>query len=250
MSDGQGGGIGFRNDGTRRVYPGCFSTPAVRAKRSQEKHKSQWPQCRHGSSGAVSERLSETRSITAGTFHPRVQAAAVRQPNGSLVLRCEGDICVTFYMKSKRGSRKGDTYIYHRIGPLIFRNVRRSRYSSPLIPPLDPAPRRRPLAENAMRRSRLAPPQAAPLPKFALLNQPGPQGVSHHVPRHRGKMSIVLHRKALICALIKMPAPVAVTMPMPAANVRRRQPMHERGQLAVLPRPQQHMPVIGHQSIG
>jgi hypothetical protein len=68
--------------------------------------------------------------------------------------------------------------------------------------------------------------------------------------RHRKKMVVVLHGKALVAALIQMPPSIAVTVAMPAAHVRGCQAVHERRQLAILARPQQQMPMTAHQAIG
>jgi hypothetical protein len=62
-------------------------------------------------------------------------------------------------------------------------------------------------------------------------------------------MAVVLHRKALERPLVQMPPTLAVPMSVPSVDVGRRQPLHEPRQLAVFPRPQQHVPVVGHQAI-
>ena len=62
-------------------------------------------------------------------------------------------------------------------------------------------------------------------------------------------MGIRLNQKRFEAPLIQMPAARRVPMRMPALGVRQRQPGHEPRQVAISERPQNEMPVIGHEAI-
>ncbi len=59
-------------------------------------------------------------------------------------------------------------------------------------------------------------------------------------------MFILLDRETFESALIQMAVPDGRVRVFPTLGVRQRQPLHERGQLAVLLRPEDQVPMIGH----
>jgi hypothetical protein len=61
---------------------------------------------------------------------------------------------------------------------------------------------------------------------------------------------IVLYRERLVSTLIKMTAAYAISMQMPASNMGRSEPLYEMPKIAVPHRPQDHVPVIRHNTIG
>jgi hypothetical protein len=91
-------------------------------------------------------------------------------------------------------------------------------------------------------------PKAGPSPVFRPLDHLGTQRIALHIPRHRRKVDVVLHRERLVPALIHRPHshPMAVFHPPP--HVRDRQPLHETGQFAILPRPKNQVPMGAHQA--
>lgn len=63
-------------------------------------------------------------------------------------------------------------------------------------------------------------------------------------------MFIGLHGKRLKAALIDRPAACALMMRMPALGMRDRDPAEHLGEFAIMPRPEEKMPMIGHEAIG
>jgi hypothetical protein len=62
-------------------------------------------------------------------------------------------------------------------------------------------------------------------------------------------MFIRLYGKRLKAALIDGPGAGAVMMRMPALRVRDRDPAQYLGEFAIMPRPEEEMPMIGHEAI-
>lgn len=63
-------------------------------------------------------------------------------------------------------------------------------------------------------------------------------------------MFIGLHGKRLKSALIDRAGAGAVVMRMPALRMGDRDPAEHLGEFAILPRPEEEMPMIGHEAIG
>ena len=63
-------------------------------------------------------------------------------------------------------------------------------------------------------------------------------------------MVIGLHGKRLKSPLVDWPRAGAMMVSMPALRMRDRDPAEYLGELAIMPRPQKKMPVVGHQAIG
>ena len=63
-------------------------------------------------------------------------------------------------------------------------------------------------------------------------------------------MFIGLHGKRLKSALIDRPGAGAMMMRMPALRMRDRDPAEHLGEFAIMPRPEEEMPMIGHEAIG
>jgi hypothetical protein len=61
-------------------------------------------------------------------------------------------------------------------------------------------------------------PGRTPAPALGATDLPGPQGVSLHVPADAQKMLILLDRKAPKAAPVKVPAPAAVAVSVPAGG--------------------------------
>jgi hypothetical protein len=60
---------------------------------------------------------------------------------------------------------------------------------------------------------------------------------------------VILNGKALIRALVEVPAANALAMQMPAADVRSGQPLHKGSEVTVSSRPHKHVPVIRHDAV-
>jgi hypothetical protein len=117
-----------------------------------------------------------------------------------------------------------------------------------------PIPRRldRPVSERAkpfIRRAGSPPKQARIRPAQRPLHEPGPQRVALDVPADDQKMPVVLHGKTLEPPLIHRPLAAGMAMGMPPLRVRDRHPADIIGQFAILRRPKDQMPVIGHETI-
>jgi hypothetical protein len=63
-------------------------------------------------------------------------------------------------------------------------------------------------------------------------------------------MFVVLDRERLEAALIQVPAASASSVGVPTPCVRKGEPSDEAGKLVVLSRPDDHVPVIGHDAVG
>lgn len=62
-------------------------------------------------------------------------------------------------------------------------------------------------------------------------------------------MLIALHGKGFETPLIDWPAPRGLPMSVPTLCMGDRDPTHDFGELAIVPRPQEQMPVVGHQTV-
>jgi len=74
--------------------------------------------------------------------------------------------------------------------------------------------------------------------------------IGFNVTASHKKMVIVLHGKTLVATLIQVAAGGVVVVGKVTADVGGRQAQHEAGQFAVLSRPEQQMPVVGHEAPG
>lgn len=92
--------------------------------------------------------------------------------------------------------------------------------------------------------------QTAPPPLFGPLHQVGTQGIALDVPRERVKMLVLRDGERLEAALIDVAAAGRVAVGVPALRVREGQPADELRQLAILPRPDDEVPVVGHHAVG
>jgi hypothetical protein len=79
---------------------------------------------------------------------------------------------------------------------------------------------------------------------------PRPQGVALDVPAHDQQVVIILDRKALEAPLVDMTAPHRVVVNVPALRMGHGKPRHKAGEITVISRPQDQMPVRGHHAIG
>lgn len=100
-----------------------------------------------------------------------------------------------------------------------------------------------------VRRSCLQTMKARPAPVFRAAHQPGPQRVALDVPADGEVVDVGLHGKGLVAALIQVPHADAAPIFEPEADVRERESLHERRQVAVVFRPEHQVLVIGHQAI-
>ena len=90
----------------------------------------------------------------------------------------------------------------------------------------------------------------APGPRLGLLAQPSPQGISLHIPTKGDERLPGLHRKTLEAPLIEMPRAGRPVCGMPTIGVGDGEPAHKLREFAILARPENKMPVIGHEAIG
>ena len=92
-------------------------------------------------------------------------------------------------------------------------------------------------------------PVAAPTPLFC----PGDKSRSYGIPLNgatdREQILAGVHRKGFEATLIDMALAHTVPMLMPALSMGEGQPIHEPGQIPVLPRPDNEMPGIRHHTI-
>jgi hypothetical protein len=95
----------------------------------------------------------------------------------------------------------------------------------------------------------LPPEEAGPAPVDRLFHESGAQRIALDVACHGEKVNVLLNGKTLEAALIKMPITDLVIMLLPAPRVCHGQARHEGGELPVLRRAEQQMPVIGHDAV-
>ena len=129
-----------------------------------------------------------------------------------------------------------------------------------LQPGLRPRHHRQPIARPGQRPfaqpgpgvavAMLATPETAPAPLFGSAHQFRPQGIRFHVPHDMVKGFVGLDRERLVAPLIDVPFAHLAAMHLPIADMRDRKLLHERGQFAVVLRPDHEVPMIGHQQIG
>ena len=101
---------------------------------------------------------------------------------------------------------------------------------------------------RAFRRGRLA--QARPPPLLGKGHQAAPKGVALDVAHHGREMSVILHGERLVASLVDAAITDAVAVLDPSPHMGDRQFLHESAQLAVLARPQQQVPMVGHHAEG
>ncbi len=92
--------------------------------------------------------------------------------------------------------------------------------------------------------------QTPPGPGLGSFHQPGTQGVAFDIATHGVEVVVALNGKRLVGSLVQVPVPDTVPKQAPATHVRRGQTLHEAAQLAVGARPEEQVPVIGHQAPG
>ncbi len=88
------------------------------------------------------------------------------------------------------------------------------------------------------------------MPVFRASHQLRSQGIALDITSDGQEMLIGLDRKRLEAALIDRPSPGGVMMGMPALRMGDGDPAEHLGEFAILSRPEEEMPVIGHQAIG
>jgi hypothetical protein len=88
------------------------------------------------------------------------------------------------------------------------------------------------------------------LPVFCASHQLRSQGIALDITRDGQEMRIGLHRKRFEAALIHRAGPGGVMMRMPALRMRDGNPAEDLGEFSILTRPEEEMPVIGHQAVG
>ena len=81
------------------------------------------------------------------------------------------------------------------------------------------------------------------------LHQAGPQRVAFDVTQHGQEVIVLRDRERLEAILINMAAAGAVVVGMPADGVRQGEPTQERTQLPLGFRPEDDVPVRGHQAV-
>lgn len=94
----------------------------------------------------------------------------------------------------------------------------------------------------------MTPPEAGPPPVLGPLDQVGPQGVPLDVAADGQKMLVALDGEGFETPLVEMAGGMIVGVPAHRVGVG--EPADKGGQLAVGPRPEDHVPVIGHQAVG
>jgi hypothetical protein len=88
----------------------------------------------------------------------------------------------------------------------------------------------------------------APRPVLGPRHHAGTHRVALHVPQGRQQMLVLLAGYALEPALIQVPVAHRIVGLLPALGVGQCQPSHERRQFAIAPRPEDQVPMIGHQA--
>ena len=92
-------------------------------------------------------------------------------------------------------------------------------------------------------------PQTRPPPLVGFLDEVRPHGVALDIASHLIEIFIGLDGKRLVAALIDMAVSDAPPMTLPAGHVSDRQSLHEGREFAVVLRPQNQVPMIGHEDI-
>jgi len=78
----------------------------------------------------------------------------------------------------------------------------------------------------------------------------GAQRVAFHVPAHDQEMVVHLNRKRLEPSLVQVAAAGGLMMGMPELGVRLGESAGEARQVAVAARPDDQVPVVGHEAVG
>ena len=94
-----------------------------------------------------------------------------------------------------------------------------------------------------------ASPESAPPPLLGTLHQFGAHGVGLDVSAEREEVLVLCHGKALESPLVEVSCPPAVIVLMVPADVRYSDPPHQPPQRDLGPRPDDQMPVTGHQAV-
>ncbi len=94
------------------------------------------------------------------------------------------------------------------------------------------------------------PPETRPLPVTRTSHQLRSQGIALYIARDGQEMLIGLHRERFEAALIQEAGPGGVMMRMPPLRMRDGDPAQDLGEVAIMSRRKQKMPVIGHQTVG
>ena len=92
--------------------------------------------------------------------------------------------------------------------------------------------------------------KTAPAPVLRTPHQVGPQGVPLHVTADRKEVLVILDGEGLEPALIKVSRATVVPICMPPLGVSQRQPSSESRQLTIPLRPDDQVPMRGHDTIG
>jgi len=96
----------------------------------------------------------------------------------------------------------------------------------------------------------LAPPCAAPSPLLGGLNQTRPQRISLHISAGREEVLVRLNGERFVRALVKVPGPCRAAMGMPPLGMGDREPPEELGHLPIAGWPEDHVPMVGHDTVG
>ena len=151
----------------------------------------------------------------------------------------------------------------HRGHPLQFAEWPAADHTLPQTPQF-PFPFVRIHATNPVGRSRDGPltyqrlllgisaglsPQATPPPGFCLFHQSRAECVALHVATHRQQMLLRLDHEGFEPALIEVSCSDRLPMGMPPLCMGEGEPVHEPGEIAVPSRPDDEMPVIGHNTV-
>jgi hypothetical protein len=91
--------------------------------------------------------------------------------------------------------------------------------------------------------------QTPPTPRFRSLHEVCTQGAPLHVANDLLEGVFCFHRETLVTPLIEMVVPDLVTMLLPPFHIRVGHLLHERGKIAIPLRPNDKMPMVGHQTV-
>jgi hypothetical protein len=94
------------------------------------------------------------------------------------------------------------------------------------------------------------PPEARVLPGLGASNKVRPECVPLDIANDLVKVLIAFDRERLLAALIEMAVSHAAPGHLPVARVGDGQLLHEGAEIAIMLRPQHHVPVVRHQRVG
>ena len=111
-------------------------------------------------------------------------------------------------------------------------------------------PRQRPRPQQRRAGVPNAAMRTSPSPVFRRRDQSDPRGIALHMVHYGIEILVAFQRKRLEAALIEIPIADAEIGPLPALSVHVGHPLHEAGEVAVVLRPEDKVPMIGHPAVG